>query len=135
MSITLTVFYDEQFWIGLFERVEDGRLRAAKVVFGAEPKEQQVYELVLSDFYNLRFSPPVEGVKERIIASNPKRRQRQASRAQEQGVGTKSQQAMKLAHEELKQERAQRGKERRELEEQRRFELHIDKKKEKHKGH
>lgn len=135
MGISLTVFFDDQFWIGLFERVDDGKLSVSRVVFGAEPKEQQILEYVLEHFYDLRFSPPVEGVKQAIIASNPKRRQRQAAQAQEKGIGTKSQQAMKLAQEESKILRAERSKEQRELDEQRRFELHIEKKKAKHRGH
>lgn len=135
MSITLTVFFDGQFWSGVFERIDNEQLSVSRVVFGAEPKEQQVLEFILEQYYDLRFSPPVDGVKAQAIASNPKRRQRQAARAQEQGIGTKSQQAMKLAHEESKLERTERSKEQRELEEQRKFELHIEKKKAKHRGH
>ena len=33
----LTVFFEDPFWIGVFERIENGRLSAAKVTFGAEP--------------------------------------------------------------------------------------------------
>ena len=135
MSTTLTVFFDDQFWVGLFERVEDGKLSVVKVVFGTEPKDQQVLEFVLEHFFELRYSPTIEGVKETTIASNPKRRQRQAARAQEQGIGTKSQQAMKLAHDENKLVRKVRSKEQREKEEKRRLELHIEKKKAKHRGH
>ena len=35
----LTVFFEDPFWVGVFERIENGRLSAAKVTFGAEPKE------------------------------------------------------------------------------------------------
>ena len=35
----LTVFFEEPFWVGIFERIEDGKLSVAKVTFGAEPKE------------------------------------------------------------------------------------------------
>ena len=34
----LTVFFEEPFWVGIFERIEDGKLSVAKVTFGAEPK-------------------------------------------------------------------------------------------------
>ena len=34
----LTVFFEDPFWVGVFERIENGRLSAAKVTFGAEPK-------------------------------------------------------------------------------------------------
>ena len=32
----LTVFFEEPFWVGIFERIEDGKLSAAKVTFGAD---------------------------------------------------------------------------------------------------
>ena len=44
----LTVFFEEPFWVGIFERIEDGKLSVAKVTFGAEPKdyeEQRMFEL------------------------------------------------------------------------------------------
>ena len=39
VSVKLTVFFEEPFWIGVFERIEDGKLSVAKVTFGAEPKD------------------------------------------------------------------------------------------------
>ncbi len=81
------------------------------------------------------FPPPVEGAKVQTLASNPKRRQRQVARTTETGIGTKSQQAMKLAQGEGKAARQARTKEQKEAEEQRRFELHVEKKKAKHRGH
>ena len=134
-GVTLTVFFDGQFWIGIFERTESGTLSVFPVVFRAEPKEQQVHAFVLRNYPKLRFSPPVEGVKAQTIASNPKRRQRQIAKASEKGIGTKSQQAMKLAQEAGKAARKERTKEQREAEEQRKYELHAEKKKAKHRGH
>ena len=32
----LTVFFEEPFWVGVYERVTEGRLEAARVVFGDE---------------------------------------------------------------------------------------------------
>ena len=134
-GVTLTVFFDGQFWIGIFERTEGGTLSVARAVFGAEPKEQQVHEFVLQHYLKLRFSPPVEGVRIQAIASNPKRRQRQIARSAEKGIGTKSQQAMKLAQEAGKLARKARTKEQREAEEQRKRDLHAEKKKARHRGH
>ena len=36
VSGKLTVYFEEPFWIGIFERIEDGKLSVAKVTFGAE---------------------------------------------------------------------------------------------------
>ena len=33
----LTVYFEEPFWVGVFERIEDGKLSVSKVTFGAEP--------------------------------------------------------------------------------------------------
>ena len=55
----LTVFFEEPFWVGIFERVEKGKLSAAKVTFGAEPREQEVYAFIQKHYDELRFSPGV----------------------------------------------------------------------------
>jgi hypothetical protein len=51
------------------------------------------------------------------------------------GIGTKSQQALKLQQEQNKQERKVRSREQRDAKSQRLFELKQMKKKEKHRGH
>lgn len=40
----LTVFFEEPFWIGVFERISEGRLSVCKVTFGAEPKDYEIYD-------------------------------------------------------------------------------------------
>ena len=62
--------------------------------------------------------------------------QREARRQMEQtGIGTKSQQALKQQHEQMKVERKVISREMKEAEKQRRFEQKQQKRKEKHKGH
>ncbi|MCR5237706.1 MAG: YjdF family protein [Lachnospiraceae bacterium] len=51
------------------------------------------------------------------------------------GIGTRSQQALQKHREEMKVERRQTGKEMREAEKQKQFDLKQQKKKEKHRGH
>ena len=48
----LTVYFEEPFWVGVFERIEDGKLFVAKVTFGAEPKDYEVqdYSKILFQF-------------------------------------------------------------------------------------
>ena len=131
----LTVFFDEPFWVGVFERTENGQLSAAKVTFGAEPKDSEMLEFALRHYYELRFSPAVE-TKTKRTAENPKRRQRQAHKQLAvHSTGTKSQQALKLMQEAMKTERRQITKEQREAEKQRQFEFRQQKRREKHKGH
>lgn len=47
VSGKLTVFFEEQFWVEVFERVADGKLSVCKVTFGAEPRDYEIYEFVL----------------------------------------------------------------------------------------
>lgn len=134
VSGKLTVFFEAPFWVGVFERVSEGKLSVCKVTFGAEPKDYEVYDFVLKNYYWLRFSPAVEtDVKE--AGRNPKRVQRDVKKqVQYTGIGTKSQQALKLQQEQLKTERKTANREQREAEKQRQFELKQQKRKEKHRG-
>ena len=77
VSGRLTVFFEEPFWIGVFERISEGKLSVCKVTFGAEPKDYEVYDFVLRNYYRLKFSPAVAtDVKE--AGRNPKRTERSA---------------------------------------------------------
>lgn len=131
----LTVYFEEPFWVGVFERIEDGKLSVAKVTFGAEPKDYEVQEYIQKHYASLKFSLAVDTVV-KDIKRNPKRMQREAKRQmQKTGIGTKSQQALKLQQEQYKQECKIRSKEKKEAEKLRMFELKQQKKREKHKGH
>ena len=93
-SITFTVYFDGQFWVGIVERLEEGRLSAARVVFGAEPSDEEVFQFVLDRWGTLRFSPEVEAERRRE-PGNPKRRQREAAKAAAKAApSTKAQQAI-----------------------------------------
>ena len=130
----LTVYFEEPFWVGVFERIEDGKLFVAKVTFGAEPKDYEVQNYIQKYYFSLKFSPAVETVV-KDIKRNPKRMQREAKKMLKNGIGTKSQQALKLQQEQNKQERKERSRRKKEAQEQRMFELKQQKKREKHKGH
>ena len=131
----LTVYFEEPFWVGVFERIEDGKLSVAKVTFGAEPKDYEVQEYIRKYYSSLKFSPAVDTVV-KDIKRNPKRMQREAKKQmQETGIGTKSQQALKLQQEQNKQKRKVRSREKKEADKLRMFELKQQKKREKHRGH
>lgn len=131
----LTVFFEEPFWVGVFERYEDGKLSVAKVTFGAEPKDYDVYQFILEHYYGLQFSPAV-AVVAKETKKNPKRMKRDArNQMQKIGIGTKSQQALKLQQEQNKQQRKVKSREQKLAEAERMFELKQQKKKEKHRGH
>ena len=134
MEAKLTVYFDDPFWVGVFERIEDGKLSVCRITFGAEPKDYDVWEFVLKHYYKLEFSPAVE-TGSRRTADNPKRRARNARKQLERtGVGTKSQQALQMQLEQNKQERKLKSRKQKQAEVERQFALKQQKKKEKHKG-
>ena len=135
VTVKLTVFFEDPFWVGIFERSEGSKLSVAKVTFGAEPRDYDVYEFILEHYYGLQFSLAVK-VAVREEKRNPKRKQKDARKAmQEKGIGTKSQQALKQQYEQNKQERKVKNREENAAKEQRLFELKQQKKKEKRRGH
>ena len=128
MGVTLTVYFDDPFWVGVFERTDDGRLSVCKVTFGAEPKDYEVWEFALGHYHELKFSPAVEA-ETRQAADNPKRRQRNAGKQMARtGVGTKSQQALQMQLEQNKQERRAKSREQKLAEAERLFALKQQKK-------
>ena len=130
----LTVFFEEPFWIGVFERVEGRKLSVCKVTFGAEPKEYEIQAYILKNYYRLKFSPAVE-VSIKKQASNPKKIQREARKQTlVSGIGTRSQQAIQLQREEMKTQRREKSRAEKKAELQRRFELKQQKRKRKHRG-
>lgn len=130
----LTVYFDNPFWVGVFERIEDEKLSVCKVTFGAEPKDYEVFQFILKNYSQLKFSPSVD-VKVRKEAKNPKRMQREARKQTAlSGIGTKSQQALQQQREENKLLRKTISKQIQEAENQRRYDLKQQKRKEKHRG-
>ncbi|MCR5528197.1 MAG: YjdF family protein [Saccharofermentans sp.] len=135
VSLVLTVYFEEPFWVGVFECTYLGKTSATRVTFGAEPKDNEVYEFFLKHFTELRFSPAVAAAVSKTV-SNPKRMQREAKKqTSARGIGTKSQQALKLWQEQNKLERKTLSREQKEAEKARKFELKQQKKSEKHRGH
>ena len=98
-TLTLTVYFEDPFWVGVFERVEDDQLSVCRHVFGAEPTNAEVLAFVQQRFRKLAFSPAVAADRQ-MHHSNPKRRQRAARKASaSRGIGTKAQQALAAQHE------------------------------------
>ena len=134
-SNNLTVYFEDPFWVGVFERMSEGKMSVCKVTFGAEPKDYELWDFILRHYYELRFSPDIE-IETKQRADNAKRRQRNARKQIENtGIGTKSQQALKMQLEQNKLERKEKSREQKMAEAKRMFELKQQKKMEKHKGH
>lgn len=94
VSSTLTLFHDGQFWVGIVEHVEDGSLGVARIVFGAEPSNEEVLQFVVNRWEKLSFVGRKEPDRPKI-ARNPKRRQREAAKELEKpAMSTKAQQTL-----------------------------------------
>ena len=79
VSGKLTIYFEDPFWVGVFERIENRKLSVAKVTFGVEPKDYDVLEFINRNYYHLQFSPAVETVV-KDTKKNPKRAQRDAKK-------------------------------------------------------
>ena len=133
---SLTVLFEDPFWVGVFEMTDENGLHVCKVTFGAEPTGQEIIEFVEKNWHKLKYSEGIETTSTLEIKKSPKRQLREARKQMvPQGIGTKSQQALKMQQERNKVERKQLSKAEREAERQRKFDLRQTKKKEKHKGH
>lgn len=136
MNFKVTLCFEEPFWVGVYEREYDKHYEACKILFGAEPKDYEVYTFLLENFGNLTFSPAIRTTQCSKKRMNPKRMQRQIKKqVQNTGVGTKAQQALKLQHEQKKSTRKIFSREQRAAEKMQKFEQKQEKRKEKHKGH
>ncbi|RIK31859.1 MAG: DUF2992 domain-containing protein [Anaerolineae bacterium] len=136
MQGKLTVYFEDPFWVGVFEREDEGAYQLSRVVFGPEPTDAQLYEYIRSEYKNLDFGKPIKDQVRIVRKKNFKRMQREVRKeVYEKGVGTKAQQAMKLQIEANKRERQSKSKERREREKMVKFKMKQEKKKEKHRGH
>ena len=135
VSSTLTVYHDGQFWVGLAEHVEGGRYGVTRIVFGAEPSDEEILQFVVGKWEKLSFfgGKPAEASKP---AKNPKRRAREAAKALKQpAMSTKAQQALAAQREAMKRESAQARNRRRAEEADARYEQRKLKRKQKHRGH
>lgn len=131
-----TVFFEEPFWVGIYEREDDNRYQVCKIIFGNEPKGQEVYEFMLKNWTKLKFSSSIEenSIVEKKI--NPKKMQRAIKKQLENiGIGTKAQQTLKLQQEQNKSERKSKARTKKEVDAEQKFESRQEKRKQKHKGH
>ena len=133
-SVTLRVFFDEPFWVGITERISEEGLTVCRTVFGAEPKDGEVYAWILGFYDRMSFSPAIAAdVRDRQL--HFKKRVREVRRQiQNAGVGNRSQQALSLQRELMKTQRSSISRLQKEAQKQERFEQKQQKKKEKHRG-
>ena len=136
----LTVYFDGQFWVGVFEEQREGRLVVARHVFGPEPSCQEILLLVQQVLPHLldRNGPietaPAPGGGPR--GANPKRLAREAARALgARGISTRSQDAIRRQLDQGKAETRKSDREDRDQDRARRREIAKSKARKRHRGH
>lgn len=134
----LTVYFECPYWVAVFEKQFEGKLQTCRVVLGtSEPKDNEIYNFILSEYYNLEFSKAVsveENIKPKI--KNPKRMQREVSKSiTKNGISTKSQEVMRLAREENKLQRKRINRQEKLQFEKKKYLKKQIKKKDKKRGH
>ncbi|MED5048968.1 YjdF family protein [Bacillus siamensis] len=133
----LTVYYDGQFWVGVIEVVNDGKLRAIRHLFGREPKDSEIMHFVDNQLLQTLSRTEQEGVcvKTKSKKLNPKRLQRQASKEIKNiGISTKAQKAIKQELETRKEKKKQLNRKQREKIKEQKYLIRKQKAKEKHRG-
>ncbi|MEV8638259.1 YjdF family protein [Streptosporangium sp. NPDC051023] len=125
--VSLSVYFEGPFWVGVLEMVEDDELRATRFVLGSEPTDPELYEFLmrhgsalLTRTADARAVPADTRAAGRV---NPKRAAKLAARqaARVSTRSTASQEAMRVELENRKQEAAvDHGARKRELAEYRR---------------
>lgn len=136
VKASLTVYFEDPFWAGLYERRTEEGYQAAKIVFGAEPKIYEVQAYLLGHLWNLPLSRPQKEEISLEKRQNPKRIQREVQKQMSQrGIGTKAQQALQAERELHKGERTAQNRQKKVEEAKERFLRKQEKKREKHRGH
>ncbi len=136
VSIACTIFFEDPFWVGVWERTDGSKFCVAKTPFGARPSEAEVWAFILTRYQELAFFETESGCGRLKNIGNPKRMQREAARAvSAEGVGTNAQQALKAQYEAGKLAHKTKSREQKREEETKAFLLRREKKKARHRGH
>ena len=134
-SIILTILFDGQFWLGLFERQSGDRYAVHRHVFGPEPTDAELAQFINQEFHRLAFSRPAGSTEKLRRVRGFKKRLRLAKQAlAKHGLGTKAQLALKQQQEANKTEKKVESRAARELAAQLKFEQKRLKAKKKHRG-
>ncbi|MEV7012206.1 YjdF family protein [Streptosporangium sp. NPDC051022] len=111
--VSLSVYFEGPFWVGVLELVEDDEIRATRFVLGSEPTDPELYEFLmrhgsalLEQTANARAVPAgtrAAGAEGKV---NPKRAAKLAAReaARVSTRSTASQEAMRIELESRKRE-------------------------------
>ena len=135
---SFTVYFDGQFWAGLATRDRDGTIEVARVVFGSEPSDRELFLWACDHFHELEYKAvgaELTSVLKDRACGNPKRRQREAQRAlRDSATRTRAQAAWSAAMEAEQGIRSFEARAKRREIEERKYQLRIEKRKQARRG-
>jgi hypothetical protein len=137
--IIATVCLENSFWIALFERISDNKLSVARVIFGKEPTDPELYEWLLNNYEQLNFTSS-QDFKLTIKRKNHKRMLREVKKEiKKVSLNTHkesfAQETLRLELEKQKKVKKILKKQEKEALEKEHFLLKQEKKKQKKRGH
>lgn len=138
---TMTVYFDDPFWVAVLELRHGGHVRAVRHVFGAEPTDAELYQYLLRHGTALlvraeRAGAVTDDRPPPAPIRNPKRLARDAARAARRSrPSTAAQEAVRRDLELRGQAAAQRGRERREEHTEHRRQVQRAKSRARRRGH
>ncbi|MCO7126950.1 YjdF family protein [Sporolactobacillus shoreicorticis] len=135
----LTVYFDEQYWVGVVEAEKKGQMVIARHVFGPEPSNPDVLSFVLRDLDQLidqsLSMPSAKRTRRPRKRINAKRLRRMAEKeSRSSGIGTKAQKALKEAFEQKKKINHAHKREEREILKKQEYQLRKKKARLRHRG-
>jgi len=139
IKVKATIYFENKFWVGLFEKTDDEGYVAAKHLFGQEPTDPEIYAFIKKNYSSLKFGS-VKELQIEIKRVNPKRLQRQVRKEMDKIKATSrpSTYAQDYLREELeinKKIKKHISSTQKQEEKEKKFLLKQDKKKKKMKGH
>ena len=135
MHCQCIIFFENPFWVGIFERNDEEECSVSRFVFGVEPTDPELIQFVLHQYHTLTFSAPCQAKPEEH-KTNFKRQQRLNRQLMSQsGIGTFSQRMLKTEYERLNVIKSQENKKKQEALKEEKFQIRQKNKKEKHRGH
>lgn len=138
---TMTVFFDDPFWVAVLEVQDGGHIRATRHVFGAGPTNVELYQFLLRHGVALlaraERSAAVHGDRSVPVAvRNPKRLAREAARAAQLArPSTAAQEAVRKEIESRKRASATHNREDRQAHAEHRCNVRRAKSRARHRGH
>lgn len=131
-----TIYFEDPFWVGVFERTEESGYAVARYVFGAEPGQAEILSFAHSQFQLLKFSQiKSTAMMTEKVESYKHRQHRIRHEANQTGVGTQAQQVLKAEYERSGQLARSQRKESQQQAEDQKYLMKAARRMKKHRGH